>query len=81
VKSVKTVMNHKNITIHRYKHQNQVTPFQQQIVDNVFFITSVSLVSTYNASTIYLRNQIQSPETSSLKTLTMLKDTMFTLQK
>lgn len=75
------MLSHKDITIHGYKHQNQDTPFQEQIVDNALFFTSLSLVSTYNSSTTYLRNQLWSPETVPLKTLTILKDVMFTLQK
>lgn len=51
------MLSHKDITIHGYKHQTQETPFQQQTVDNAFFITSLSLVSTYNTRTTYLRNQ------------------------
>lgn len=73
MKSVKTVLSHKDIARHVYKHQNQDTPIQQQIVDNAFFITSLSLVSTCNASTTCLRNQIRSPGTSRIKNLHNIK--------
>lgn len=67
MKSVKTVLSHRDITIYRYRHKTQDNLFQQQTVDNAFFTSSLSLVSTYNASTAYLRNQTWSPETSPIK--------------